>query len=168
MEAILMSTQNQKIGALLRAARKQQGISQQELARQLSLSHDAISDLEQGIRIMKVSELLELSRILQLSPTYFLAHQSQEEQSILFEQCVEILRSYPKPLLEIASVLLDQLLLLKDWVESTHSETDRIEMSLDSSGADKATDIRMRGNLVFEGGGDRSQKLKLGREQSND
>ena len=61
----------QTLGQLIRQAREQQGLSQEELAAEMNLGQRAISELENGKRRLAVTEVPDLARILDVSILYF-------------------------------------------------------------------------------------------------
>jgi Zn-dependent peptidase ImmA (M78 family)/transcriptional regulator with XRE-family HTH domain len=61
------------IGARIRQAREEQGISQADLAQALGLSQAAVSNIEGGARALRVDELIGISQTLGRAVDYFLA-----------------------------------------------------------------------------------------------
>jgi transcriptional regulator with XRE-family HTH domain len=61
------------VGARIRAARLARGLSLRELARRLDLAHSTVSDIEAGTRSLRVTELVHLSTVLEMSPEEILA-----------------------------------------------------------------------------------------------
>lgn len=62
-----MDNVNIKIGEVVKARREEMGLSQEELADKLDLQRPAISQIESGQRKVSAEELLNLSKILNLS-----------------------------------------------------------------------------------------------------
>ena len=70
----------QKTGALIAAARKKKGLTQQQLARQLHISHTTVSKWERGLGFPEVSLLEPLAAALDLTlPELFRGEQDVQE-----------------------------------------------------------------------------------------
>jgi transcriptional regulator with XRE-family HTH domain len=108
---------SKQVGVLLRSARKGRGFSQRELAKQLGIMQDVVSDLEKGARTLRITELLQFSRALGVPPSYFLAIDETEERRALLEACLQKMQAFPEPWLEAVNRFLDQLALLQSTGE---------------------------------------------------
>jgi HTH-type transcriptional regulator / antitoxin HipB len=60
------------IGAVIREARKQAGLTQRVLARRIRVDQSVISRLETGERPLDVIRMIDLARALRLTPEEFL------------------------------------------------------------------------------------------------
>ena len=61
-----------ELGARIRRAREEIGLSQQQLGRFVDRSHAAISDMERGKTKLGISDLTKLARFLQKDISYFI------------------------------------------------------------------------------------------------
>jgi transcriptional regulator with XRE-family HTH domain len=68
----MVEDDNERIGELIRRARKKRRLKQQQLADLVGLAQMAISDLEQGKRALKVSELSAFAKALDVPITYLI------------------------------------------------------------------------------------------------
>ncbi len=75
----MFSIDKEKFGSFVAALRKQQGLTQKELAAKLSISDKAISKWETGVSIPDVALLVPLAEILGVSVTDLLHCQRTEE-----------------------------------------------------------------------------------------
>lgn len=64
---------NKAIGKKLKYARERRGYSQQQLADQAHFNQCSISNIEAGRRRISVENLITFSKILKVSPLYFLS-----------------------------------------------------------------------------------------------
>ena len=71
-----------KIGKYIAFKRKEQGLTQKQLAEKLNMSDKSVSKWERGICLPDVSVYLELCKILDISINEFLAGEKQKK--ILF------------------------------------------------------------------------------------
>jgi len=62
----------EELGARIRRAREELGLSQEQLGRFMDRSHAAISDMERGKTKLGISGLTKLARFLQKDISYFL------------------------------------------------------------------------------------------------
>lgn len=69
---------DQQVGALLREARLRAGLTQHELATRLAWSPDTLASYETGRRGLRVAQLLEVARALDLPPAALLLSEAQE------------------------------------------------------------------------------------------
>ena len=61
-----------EIGRRIQTRRKQQGLTQEQLAEMMNVSIQMISNLERGNKAIKIDNLVCLSRILDISTDYIL------------------------------------------------------------------------------------------------
>ena len=61
-----------ELGARIRRAREEMGLSQEQFGRIMSRSHAAISDMERGKTKLGVSDLTRVARFLQKDISYFI------------------------------------------------------------------------------------------------
>lgn len=61
-----------EIGKRIQARRKQQGLTQEQLADRMNVSIQMVSNLERGNKAIKIDNLVNLSRILDVSTDYIL------------------------------------------------------------------------------------------------
>jgi transcriptional regulator with XRE-family HTH domain len=89
---------DQKIGTLVRNARKVKGISQQQLGDAVNLSADMISHIEIGKRALKVSELNAFAYALEVPIMYFLMYSTANTDQDEVVQYYYNLLHLPQPL----------------------------------------------------------------------
>ena len=61
-----------ELGARIRRAREEIGLSQEQLGRFVNRSHAAISDIERGKTNLGISDLTKIARFLQKDVSYFI------------------------------------------------------------------------------------------------
>ena len=88
-------------GSRIQALRKQQGLSQEELADRLGLSRQAIGKWESGSSMPSIDNLIELSSILQTSVDYLLTGRepeplSKESESVISAETLQALLAEQK------------------------------------------------------------------------
>lgn len=69
---ILDEADLQEIGKRIQNRRKQQGYTQEQLAEEMNVSIQMISNLERGNKAIRIDNLIKLSRILKISTDYIL------------------------------------------------------------------------------------------------
>lgn len=69
---------NRRIGAGVKAARKNLGLTQGELAERIDLSENAVAKLENGFMAASLQTLVKLANELGVTMDYFLANESAE------------------------------------------------------------------------------------------
>ena len=69
---------NRRIGARVKAARKNLGLTQGELAERIDLSENAVAKLENGFMAASLQTLVKLGNELGVTMDYFLAGESAE------------------------------------------------------------------------------------------
>lgn len=82
MEVINMNSGN--IGERLRAARKEMGLTQTELAERLGISFVGVSQWESGKRNPKKETLVRLAAILDVPVSYFFGTESLDDEALDF------------------------------------------------------------------------------------
>lgn len=149
-----MSNINKQIGELIRDTRNQRGLSQREFAKRLTLTQDAVSDLETGLRVLKITELFEIAEVLNIPPAAFLIVKETEAKKRLLASCTNRLSNLPIVLLELVDVMLDRFIRLTSWVEGPEIGIRRIEIDLSTTSGyashERQPDIRMSGNMILE------------------
>lgn len=61
-----------EIGKRIQARRKQQGLTQEQLADRMNVSIQMVSNLERGIKAIRIDNLINLSQLLNVSTDYIL------------------------------------------------------------------------------------------------
>ena len=80
-----------KIGKRISERRKSMGLTQEQLAEQMDVSIQMISNLERGIKAIRIDNLIRLSEILNVSTDYILTGQySNSDINILAEQISQL------------------------------------------------------------------------------
>lgn len=97
---------NKEIGEILRKARRDRELSQQELADALGLTQDTISLIERGKRPLKVVELRALSKVLGMPVVDFFLEDKDPEEEGLREQSIAILKIMPQHYLRVTRAAL--------------------------------------------------------------
>lgn len=96
----MFNIDKQKIGAFIATLRKEKGITQKELAEQLSISDKAVSKWETAASVPNIDLLIPLSNLLGVTVTELLMGQRIEQNDALsateVEQVVKAAISYPK------------------------------------------------------------------------
>jgi transcriptional regulator with XRE-family HTH domain len=105
----MVDEDNQRIGELIRQARSRRHLSQIQLAELLNTSQMMISDLEQGKRALKVTELPAFAKALDVPMSFLLPVVEDSEAEKMIEDGIEVLRTLPKSLLKVASEFLMSL-----------------------------------------------------------
>ena len=67
-----MNDSTEHIGTRIKAARQEQGLTRTQLAAELDITETTVTRWEQGRNKPGISQLLGLSRVLQVSPEYLL------------------------------------------------------------------------------------------------
>lgn len=65
-------TDLREIGKRIQLCRKQQGLTQEQLAEQMNVSIQMVSNLERGNKAIRIDNLIRLSQILHISTDYIL------------------------------------------------------------------------------------------------
>ena len=94
-------TNLKEIGERISRRRKLMGLTQEQLAEKMDVSIQMISNLERGIKAIKIDNLVRLSEILNVSTDYILTgHQSPGDMDSLSKQ-IRQLSSESKGLIEL-------------------------------------------------------------------
>lgn len=94
-------TNLKEIGERISRRRKLMGLTQEQLAEKMDVSIQMISNLERGIKAIKIDNLVRLSEILNVSTDYILTgHQSPGDMDFLSKQ-IRQLSSESKGLIEL-------------------------------------------------------------------
>ncbi len=72
-----------KIADRIKYAREMNGLTQSELAKQMSITRSGVNAWEMGISIPSTEKIAELSRILNISTDYLLGISDEENVSLL-------------------------------------------------------------------------------------
>lgn len=142
------------LGSRIQALRKQQGLSQEELADRLGLSRQAIGKWESGSSMPSIDNLIELSSILQTSVDYLLTGRepeplSKESESVISAETLQVLLAEQKEsprrkrlrrsltaagtlCLILAILLLAYYIVRLDTLEATVSDVRTSVSTLDS------------------------------------
>lgn len=75
----MYDTDLREIGKRIQLCRKQQGLTQEQLAEQMNVSIQMVSNLERGNKAIRIDNLIRLSRILHISTDYILTGQKSVE-----------------------------------------------------------------------------------------
>ncbi len=158
-----MDNINQLIGEMIRDARKQHGLNQRDFASKLALTQDAISDLEKGIRILKITELFEIARVLNIPASNFLVVNETEAKQKLLDSCIKKLNKLPIKLLEVVDIILARFAQLKSWVEDPDFGLRQLEIDLNSPSmypSERSPDIILSGTMILKYKREQHRKLK--------
>lgn len=83
----MYNTDLREIGKRIQLCRKQQGLTQEQLAEQMNVSIQMVSNLERGNKAIRIDNLIRLSQILRISTDYILTGvKSTEDISALATQ----------------------------------------------------------------------------------
>ena len=94
-------TNLKEIGERISRRRKLMGLTQEQLAEKMDVSIQMISNLERGIKAIKIDNLVRLSEILNVSTDYILTgHQSPGDMDSLSKQ-IRQLPNESKGLIEL-------------------------------------------------------------------
>lgn len=74
-----------QIGKIIKEARLEKNLTQNELAKQLNLTQDSISLWERGKRIPDTQYVIELCKILKISANYLLGLEDEDGNNKLYE-----------------------------------------------------------------------------------
>ncbi len=89
------------IGKRIQNRRKQLGYTQEQLAEMMNVSIQMVSNLERGNKAIRIDNLINLSRIMNISTDYILTgKQSTQNQSNLCEQ-ISALSPKDKQMIEL-------------------------------------------------------------------
>lgn len=81
----MTSTELKEIGFRICNRRKQLGFTQEQIAEQMDVSIQMVSNLERGNKAIRIENLVKLSRILHISTDYILtgAYTEQDQNALL-------------------------------------------------------------------------------------
>ena len=89
------------IGKRIQIRRKQQGYTQEQLAEMMNVSIQMISNLERGNKAIRIDNLINLSRILDISTDYILTgKQTSDDIGTLTDQ-IAILSDKDRKMIEM-------------------------------------------------------------------
>ena len=97
--------ETETIGSRIRAARKEMGYSQEELAALLYMKKTTICKFEKDLHDIPSSVIIQLARILHTSPNYILLGEVKEEDWM--EEMYELMENIKSP--EMRRLALKQL-----------------------------------------------------------
>ncbi len=69
------------IGKRIQSRRKQQGLTQEQLAEMMNVSIQMVSNLERGNKAIRIDNLIKLSQILDISTDYILTGKTTAEDN---------------------------------------------------------------------------------------
>ena len=74
------------IGKRIQSRRKQQGLTQEQLAERMNVSIQMVSNLERGNKAIRIDNLIKLSQILDISTDYILTGKttSEDNEALVF------------------------------------------------------------------------------------
>ena len=88
-------TDLREIGARISKRRKLMGLTQEQLAEEMDVSIQMISNLERGIKAIKIDNLVKLSRILNVTTDYILTgYQSLEDMDTVAKKIAQLPNEY--------------------------------------------------------------------------
>ena len=90
-----------EIGLRICERRRQKGLTQEQLAAMMDVSVQMISNLERGNKAVKIENLVNLSRILEVSTDYILTGMQTVQDSNLLSQQIAKLSSQQQDLLKV-------------------------------------------------------------------
>lgn len=109
-----MEDYKKEIGARLKTARKNQKLTQEQIAELLNISQKHYSEAERGLVGLSIKHYVELSRILDVSLDYLLKNESsfsfssQEQATLLFNSIYNSVSAYTKKqILSIMRIIYD-------------------------------------------------------------
>lgn len=80
-----------EIGKRIQMRRKQQGMTQEQLADKMDVSIQMVSNLERGNKAIRIENLIKLSQILSISTDYILTgKETTEDMQTLTEQMASL------------------------------------------------------------------------------
>ena len=80
-----------EIGKRIQMRRKQQGMTQEQLADKMDVSIQMVSNLERGNKAIRIENLIKLSQILNISTDYILTgKETTEDMQSLTEQMASL------------------------------------------------------------------------------
>lgn len=89
------------IGRRIRDRRKHQGYTQEQLAEMMDVSVQMISNLERGNKAIRIDNLINLSRILDVSTDYILMGKTTTDDIDALSLCISRLQPKDRNMIEL-------------------------------------------------------------------
>ena len=113
IEFWVMNPINKHIASVVRAARRDLGLTQEAVAESVGRTAESISNIERGDAVPTFETLLKLSELLSVPISSFVPARENQSKSLertrLEEQAISTIRSLPDPSLRIAIVQIRAL-----------------------------------------------------------
>ena len=94
-------TNLQEIGERISKRRKLMGLTQEQLAEQMDVSIQMISNLERGVKAIRIDNLVKLSRILGVTTDYILTGQQSSGDIDMMSKQIGQLSAEHRELIEL-------------------------------------------------------------------
>lgn len=100
----------EKIGKRISERRKLMGLTQEQLAEQMDVSIQMISNLERGVKAIRIDNLIRLSQILNISTDYILTgKQTPDDMDTLADQISQLEEDKRKMIEVLVAYCLQEL-----------------------------------------------------------
>lgn len=90
-----------EIGRRIQSRRKQQGLTQEQLADRMNVSIQMISNLERGNKAIRIDNLINLSQILAVSTDYILTGKETQDDFHALTARIEALSPADRKMIEM-------------------------------------------------------------------
>lgn len=90
-----------EIGKRIQSRRKQQGLTQEQLADRMNVSIQMISNLERGNKAIRIDNLINLSQILDVSTDYILTGKETQDDFHALTARIEALSPADRKMIEM-------------------------------------------------------------------
>lgn len=90
-----------EIGRRIQSRRKQQGLTQEQLADRMNVSIQMISNLERGNKAIRIDNLINLSQILDVSTDYILTGKETQDDFHALTARIEALSPADRKMIEM-------------------------------------------------------------------
>lgn len=90
-----------EIGKRIQLRRKQQGLTQEQLADRMNVSIQMISNLERGNKAIRIDNLINLSQILDVSTDYILTGKETQDDFHVLTARIEALSPANRKMIEM-------------------------------------------------------------------
>jgi len=111
-----------KILDAIKSKRKEKGMSQNEISRQLGISQVSYNNLENGRTSITIERLFLVCKVLDMNPYYLLRKILPDPELEIQNELEDSLKGYMAPLKKFHSLLLGHLNSLVESVESIEKE----------------------------------------------
>lgn len=99
-----------RIGKRISERRKLMGLTQEQLAEQMDVSIQMISNLERGVKAIRIDNLIRLSQILKISTDYILTgKQTTDDMDTLADQISQLEEDKRKMIEVLVAYCLQEL-----------------------------------------------------------